>query len=161
MGALKGYRQTQLLQAARLSAWAAAGLFGLLSAWQVASIVLASEAGGTHLGASPEAASEKAAPREAPLPEIERFAAIWQKMDPNREKQSGGPTPPPDPYPEMRLLATVIEAGNNYALLQIKRGTNKLLREGQSFEDIKVVEVKDKEATVAVPNFTKVLKIER
>jgi len=161
MGALKGYRQTRLLKAARLSAWAAAGLFGLLSAWQVASLVLAFETGSAPSGTGPGTAPEKAAPREAPLPEIGRFAVIWQKMDPNREKQTAGPTPPPDAYPEMRLLATVIEAGNNYALLQVKRGTNKLLREGQAFEDIKVLEVKDKEATVAVPNYKKVLKIER
>mgnify|MGYP006280453003 CR=1 FL=1 len=69
------------------------------------------------------------------------------------------PKPPPDPYPDMRLMDTILGNGGNYALIRVRRGTKKMLREGDSFQDIRVVEVREDGATVEVKGQQKELRI--
>ena len=59
----------------------------------------------------------------------------------------------------MRLMDTILGNGGNYALIRVRRGTKKMLREGDSFQDIRVVEVREDGATVEVKGQQKELRI--
>ncbi len=169
---LKGYKQTRALRVARLAVWAIVGVLGLMVACQLRTLVRAPEHPAPP--ARPATAfSSEAAPGETDLPPLKEFAVIWQKMDPEPPKPeptatqavelepSKPPAPPPDPYPDMRLLGTITEHEQNYALIQIGGGTTKLLREGVAFGDIRVLTVAENEATVELPGRTKALRIKR
>jgi len=71
------------------------------------------------------------------------------------------PTPPPDPYPGLRLLGTIVDETGNYALIELRPGSSKLVKEGQSFEGVALAEVSDGQARVEVAGQHRTLKIAR
>jgi hypothetical protein len=98
---------------------------------------------------------------------VEDYAPIWERMGtpapaPRPEPEPVvrapvAPAPPPDPYPGMRLIATFVEDGHDYALIEVARGRTELIREGETKDDIQVTAIEAGGVTVEVPNRTKVL----
>jgi len=167
---LKGYRLTRALRISKLAAWAVAGLMGLLVVWQAARLV--SALGSVEVGVLEEGAvvSTRAEAGEQEPVSIEDLAVIWEAMDPEPPQPTTAqlkpepvpiPKPPRDPYPDMRLLGTIVEEGRAYALIRIRRGNTVLLRQGEAFEDVRLVEVTESEVTVSAAGRRKTLRIER
>lgn len=171
MRALKGHQIMRALRIARVSVWTLVLLLAALTAWQLSAAVKL--AGGVQEG-PPELSSahrpgQRAADQEG-LPPLEEYAVIWEVMDPPRptpppepepEPEPEPPPPPqPDPYPGMRLLGTILDDAGSYALIEIRPGQTEMLKEGASFEEIRLVEVREREATVELPDGTKTLRIE-
>ncbi len=164
MRALSGARVLRLLHAGRVLLWVLSAVF--LGAALLQGRVLARLWEGRDSWTSPaEVEAEEREPGTSePLPPVDHFAVIWEKMPPPPPPEpepapEPKPKPPPAPYPDMRLMGTILGGGGNYALIRVRRGTKKMLREGESFEDIRVVEVREDGATVEVKGRRKELRI--
>ena len=165
MRPLRGREIPRALRATRFGLWGLAGIFGCLTVLQLVSIG-AVFARGSRADAASAAKKTSGAQGEASAPAVSDFAVIWERMDPPHPEPKAGPAaapkpmPPPDMYPSMRLLGTIMDEGGGCALLQIKPGVTQMIRQGESVGDIQVLEVKDNQAVVQVPNYTKTLKLE-
>ena len=87
--------------------------------------------------------------------DLQHYAVIWGKMDmpPRPEPEpapASEPEPDPDPYPNMKLTGVIVDSGGNYAVIRIEEGATKIIREGKSYEDIKVRKVTGEKAIVEV-----------
>ena len=174
---LKGYRLTRALWASKMIAWGVAVVLCVLAIGQVAALAgLGDGPRGGQAGARGHAAGDPgdADASSADASSVDAFAVIWQRLDPEpprpKPKQETEPVrqelpqpspPAPDPFPDLQLLGTFTEDGHDYALLQIRRGQVKLLREGQEFEGIEVVGIAPDEATVETPGGRRTLRIVR
>lgn len=171
MRSLRGAEIPRALHAARLGLWGLVAALACLTVVQLVPLARGLAPAGSARGVARAETGPQATPSEAVAPSVQDFAVIWERMDPPRPEPKPAPkpppapapkpAPPPDPYPSMRLLGTIVDSGGSYALLQVKPGTTQMLREGQSAGDISVVEVKDNEAVVKVPNYTKTLRLEQ
>lgn len=170
MRPLKGRNLRLALTGARAGAWALVAVLACLTALQVVSSAraLSGERAEALAGGSRD---EQEAESPAELPPIEEFAGIWQRLDPPEPEPEPEPEPvappdpekpepPPDPYPALRLIGTIVEEGSSYALIQLRPGVTHMLREGQQHEDIRLIGVREGEATLEVRGEARALQLE-
>jgi hypothetical protein len=166
MKRLKGYRWTIALTISRWAAWGLVCILAVACGCQSWGLVGGGE-GEPLADAQLPAGPEEPGSAELAEADIEDYAVIWERMgtpappprpEPKPVVQAPvAPSPPPDPYPAMRLIATFVEDGHDYALIEVARGRTELIREGEARDDIRVTAIEAGGVTVEVPNHTKVL----
>lgn len=155
---------SRALRAARTASWALVGVLVLAVIGEgigFARVILPKGEAGAGRGTL--SAGQRVEPS---TPLVESFAAAWQRLDappaggldPNASVDSL-PAAPTDPYPEMRLIGTFSEKGHSFAIIQLRAGEVKLLREGESSQDLHVTAIGDGRATVEVGSQSKELSL--
>jgi len=94
--------------------------------------------------------------------EVDRYSVLWLRsvrQPPVERKAPVRPPPPPRPVP-LKLLGTVTEPGNSFAILVEGRGTQHLCRVGESVQGVKVTAIAGDGVTVQFDGREIVLKPE-
>jgi len=113
-----------------------------------------------------EPSPERVAPRpeRAPVLPLEAYAAVYER-DLQRPLYDPSPVPAPaakpPPAPDLRLVGTVIEPDNTFALLRTRRGEVKWARIGEALEGAEVVEIESEAVTVRFKGVDHQLAIEK